>query len=101
MTPVELLLLKLPGARKAGNGWSARCPAHEDRKASLSISAGNDGAALVKCHAGCDTSAIVEAVGLKLADLFAPTAGATPTNNGKPATSGRTFATAYDAVAEL
>jgi hypothetical protein len=101
MTPVELLLSKLPGARKAGNGWSARCPAHSDRKASLSVSAGDDGAALVKCHAGCDTTAIVSAVGLKLSDLFAPKSGAKPSVNGKPTSTGRTFATANEAVAEL
>lgn len=101
MTPVELLLSKLPGARKAGKGWSARCPAHEDRKASLSISTGDDGAALVKCHAGCDTSAILSAVGLKLSDLFAPTTGARPSTNAKLASTGRTFTTANEAVAEL
>lgn len=90
MTPLEKLLAKLPGARKIGKGWSARCPAHEDRKASLSVSAGDDGTALVKCHAGCDTSAILAAVGLKLADLFPQKAG-----------GWRTFTTAKDALAEL
>src|SRR5262249_13595318 len=30
MTPLESLLARLPGAKKAGNGWSARCPAHDD-----------------------------------------------------------------------
>jgi hypothetical protein len=35
MTPVETLLAKLPGAKKAGNGWSAHCSAHDDRRASL------------------------------------------------------------------
>src|SRR5262249_48826997 len=69
MPPVETLLAKLPGAKRAGNGWSARCPAHDDRRASLSVSEGDDGTALVKCHAGCDTSAILAAIGMKLADL--------------------------------
>jgi hypothetical protein len=101
MTPLETLLARLPDARKAGNGWSARCPAHDDRRGSLSIAQGDDGTALVKCHAGCDTSAILAAVGLKLANLFPPKAGPTPTRNGKPTPSGRTFATAKDAVAEL
>jgi hypothetical protein len=77
MTPIENLLGKLRDAKKAGNGWSARCPAHEDRRASLSIGK-DDGTALVKCHAGCDTSAILAAVGLKLADLFPAKAGPTP-----------------------
>src|SRR5262249_4437194 len=53
MTPVERLLVKFPGAKTSGNGWSVRCPAHRDRHASLSIAEGDDGRALVKCHAGC------------------------------------------------
>ena len=101
MTPLETLLSRLPGARKAGSGWSARCPSHDDRRASLSIAKAPTGTVLLKCHAGCDTAAILAAVGLKLADLFPPKAGVTPTSNGKPATGGRTFPTAKDAVAEL
>src|SRR5262249_37860796 len=87
--------------KKSGKGWSARCPAHEDRKASLSISAGDDGRALVKCHAGCATSAILAVVGLKPADLFPAQAGPAPTRSRKPLQGGRTFATAKRAVAEL
>jgi hypothetical protein len=101
MTPLENLLGRLQGVRKARNGWSARCPAHDDRKASLSIAQGEDGTVLVKCHAGCETSAVLAAVGLKLADLFPPKTGPTPNRNGEPAGGGRTFATAKDAVAEL
>src|SRR5262249_32214439 len=89
------------GARKAGNGWSARCPAHEDRKASLSVSEGNDGTALVKCHAGCNTSAILSAIGLTLADLFPRKPGPAPNRNGKPKPGARTFPTAENAVADL
>ncbi len=73
MTPVERLLAKLPDAKQAGNGWSARCPAHEDRRASLSIGEGEDGRALVNCHAGCKLDAICAAVGLRVVDLM-PTA---------------------------
>ncbi len=101
MTPIETLLARLPSAKKAGNGWSARCPAHDDRRASLSIAEGDDGTALLKCHAGCDTAAILAAAGLKLADLFPPRAAPTPARNGKAVSGGRTFATAKDAVAEL
>lgn len=101
MTPIEAILAKLPSARKAGNGWSARCPAHEDRKASLSVAQGDDGTALVKCHAGCDTAAILSAVGLQLADLFPAKPGPASNRNGKPRTGGITFPTAKDAVAEL
>lgn len=80
MTPIELVLSKLPDAKRDGQGWHARCPAHDDRRPSLSIAEGDDGRALVKCHAGCTPQAIVEAVGLTMADLM-------PTNssgNSKP-----------------
>lgn len=102
MTPVEVLLSKLPSAKKAGSGWAARCPAHEDRKASLSVSAGEDGTALVKCHAGCDTSVVLAAVELTMSDLFPTRSNPTPSFNGKAhKPSGKTFPTANKAVAEL
>jgi hypothetical protein len=101
MTPVENLLARLPSAKKAGDGWSARCPAHEDHKASLSVSEGDDGTALLKCHAGCNPSAILSAVGLTFADLYPPKPGPAPNRNGKPKPSSQPFPTASDAVAEL
>ena len=48
----------------------ARCPAHEDRRASLSIGEGDDGRVLIKCFAGCAFEDIVRAVGLEPRDLF-------------------------------
>jgi hypothetical protein len=101
VTALETLLARVPSAKKVGKGWSARCPAHNDRRASLSIAEGDDGTVLVKCHAGCDTAVIVAAVGLKLADLFPPQSGVTPSRNGKAKSGGRTFPTANAAVAEL
>lgn len=50
--------------------WMARCPGHDDRQASLSISRGTGGRALLHCHAGCDVEDIVRALGLELSDLF-------------------------------
>jgi hypothetical protein len=64
MTATELLLSRLPNARRNGKGWLVRCPAHEDRRPSLSIAEGDDGRALVKCHAGCPLESIMAAVGL-------------------------------------
>ena len=58
-------------ARRSGSGYIARCPAHGDRSPSLSISNGRDGRILLRCHAGCDTFAIVKALGLQVSDLFA------------------------------
>jgi len=55
-------------------GWDGSqkflCPAHRDRQASGNLSEGDDGRALVYCHAGCETEDIVEALGLKMGDLF-------------------------------
>jgi hypothetical protein len=70
--PVWLMLDGLQGVRRSGTGWMARCPAHLDRVASLSVAAGDDGRALVYCHAGCNTDAILAAAGLAPADLFEP-----------------------------
>ena len=47
--PVSLVVARLEEAgcspRRSGAGWSAKCPAHDDRKASLSVSEGTDGRA--------------------------------------------------------
>ena len=58
---------------RAGSSWRATCPAHEDRIPSLSVSEGRDGRVLLTCHAGCDVSDIVVALGLRMAHLFPPT----------------------------
>jgi hypothetical protein len=57
-------------ARRHGKGWMALCPAHDDRNESLSIGEGKGGRILLKCFAGCETSAILAAVGLTERDLF-------------------------------
>ncbi len=67
------LLGKLKGSKKQGAGYIARCPAHDDRQASLSITTGNDQRILLKCHAGCTPEAVTGAIGLSLSDLFAET----------------------------
>jgi hypothetical protein len=71
MNPVERLLPKLQKVRSIANQkYVACCPAHPDRNPSLSIAIGEDGRALVHCHAGCEPREVVAAVGLSLADLF-------------------------------
>jgi hypothetical protein len=74
-TPIDAVLdaLRAHGCnpRRNGTGWSAKCPAHDDRNPSLSANEGDDGRALVHCHAGCATDAVLQALGLSAADLFA------------------------------
>ncbi len=50
-------LAKALHGRKCGSGWIARCPAHDDRHPSLSISE-RDGKLLVHCHAGCSQESV-------------------------------------------
>jgi hypothetical protein len=50
------------GGRKAGSSWVARCPAHDDRKPSLSIRQSEDGKVLVRCHAGCEQQQVIAAL---------------------------------------
>src|SRR5262245_29011281 len=64
------LLAVFARVTKGGGGWTARCPAHEDARNSLSIARGEDGRWLLKCHAGCALDAILAAAQLTTADLF-------------------------------
>src|SRR5687768_4615923 len=52
-------------AKRSGAGWIARCPAHEDRRASLSITEGEGGRLLLHCHAGCDFQDILKAASVE------------------------------------
>ena len=52
-------IAKALGGHRAGATWMARCPAHEDREPSLSISSGKDGKVLVRCHAGCEQRDVI------------------------------------------
>lgn len=75
-SPTETVLAALENRgcqpREQGGGWTALCPAHEDRNPSLSISIGEDGRALVRCHAGCDAAKICTSLGISLVDLMPP-----------------------------
>jgi hypothetical protein len=73
---VGLVLDRLGDVKQSGNGWTARCPAHDDRHASLSISQGENGRVLLCCHTGCKTEQIVSALGMKMSDLFEGKKGA-------------------------
>jgi Protein of unknown function (DUF3987) len=122
MNPVDRILSALRKRghepKRVGNGWTCRCPAHDDRNPSLSIDAGDDGRALLNCHAGCSVDAVCGALAIAKADLF-PDRGhgymrgmlkrvspsPKPTGKRKARGSGdgdgQTFATAREAVVEL
>ena len=77
MRPLDNILSKLQNVTGRGdNNYSARCPAHDDQKNSLSIKVTEDGKVLIHCFAGCSTEAVIEVLGLDLQDLFDSTAPA-------------------------
>jgi putative DNA primase/helicase len=49
------------GGKRSGRDWMAKCPAHDERTASLSIRQGNAGP-LVHCFAGCPQRDVLEAL---------------------------------------
>lgn len=49
---------------KAGQDSMTKCVAHDDGTASLHVSPGRDQPVVLKCHAGCETDAILAAEGL-------------------------------------
>ena len=67
---VHDVLSRLQGVKGGGGQWSARCPAHDDKRQSLSISQGKDGQVLLKCHTGCTVESITSALGIEVKDLF-------------------------------
>ena len=50
------------GGRWHGGYGTARCPTHDDRRPSLSLTDGDDGRLLARCHAGCEWPAILDAL---------------------------------------
>lgn len=54
--------------RLKDNSYQCKCPAHDDKHASLTISEQNN-KILLHCHAGCSTGSILDHVGLTFKDL--------------------------------
>ena len=75
----EDVLSKFENVRRSGSSCTARCPAHDDRKNSLSISLDNkSGKIMMKCHAGCTFNEVCDKSGVHISQLFPP---AKPTGN--------------------
>nr|RNF61655.1 hypothetical protein EC580_08140 [Acidithiobacillus sulfuriphilus] len=68
---MDRVLHRLEKVKSTGTGkWIALCPAHNDKRPSLSVKEADDGRVLLKCWSGCGAAEIVSAIGLSLADLF-------------------------------
>lgn len=69
---LENLVSRLGPAKKAGAGYVVRCPCHEDKRPSLSLSDGKSGVVLW-CWGGCDSKLVLRHLidtGLTWADFF-------------------------------
>jgi hypothetical protein len=63
------LLARLKNVVRSGDGWTARCPAHDDQRNSLSIHH-RDGRWLLNCHAGCGFKNIIGVLGMSAVNFF-------------------------------
>ena len=70
---VEEIAERLGGKGAGPKSWKARCPAHDDRNPSLSISEADNGGTVMHCHAGCTIAEVLEAAGMTTIDLASPT----------------------------
>jgi hypothetical protein len=79
-TDLTEIAFKLGGAKKIPGGFLCRCPGHDDKHSSLSLSENTKGALLVSCHAGCSQESVIQA--LKDLDLWR--SGASKCGAGRP-----------------
>lgn len=68
---IDDLLSRLSGVKPHGDNYQAKCPAHDDSTASLSVKQAPNGSILFRCFAGCTYNAIRDALGLSTGQLTA------------------------------
>lgn len=67
----DALIARIEGVRDRGSGqYIAKCPAHSDRTASLSVKCCDDGRVLIHCFAGCEPDDVLGAVGLEFSHIM-------------------------------
>lgn len=68
---IEAFLSRLSKVRKTGaDSWIACCPAHDDKRPSMTIRVLDDGRTLCHCFAGCSFEEILAASGSNISDFF-------------------------------
>lgn len=69
---IDEFAARIEGARQGQDGqWSGRCPAHDDRHASLGFRQGEKGI-VARCMVGCSIAEIAGALRLEVSQLFDP-----------------------------
>jgi Fe2+ or Zn2+ uptake regulation protein len=96
-SPLERILERLPDVKQHGQRYRTKCPRHDGHhKDSLSLSEGEDGAALVYCFGGCETADVLHTLGLELKDLYPATH---PSAHGKRPKPGWSYTKRKDRLA--
>ena len=67
---LDTVLAALPEPRLVSGQYVCRCPVHADERPSLGIRELADGKVLLRCYAGCRTTDVLDALGLRWKDLF-------------------------------
>lgn len=73
MSKLDILLSRFEDVRKSGDQYSCKCPAHQDKTASLTVTEKDFDHLYLKCFAGCETIDILASVGMDWPDLFPDT----------------------------
>lgn len=71
-------LVRRCGGKPDRTSVKVRCVVHEDASPSLSITLTDDGTVLWHCHAGCDQTAVTDAIRHRWPDLWKPVAPLRP-----------------------
>ena len=83
--PLPRILERLDGVHRTGpDQYEAHCPTRPDKKKSLAISRGRNGAVVLHDHGGDSTENIVKAIGLTMADLYDSSSNGHSTNGRAP-----------------
>jgi putative DNA primase/helicase len=101
MSDPQALYPHIVGQLENLRGCTAKCPAHEDNRNSLSVSLGDDHRLLLHCHAGCSTEAICNRLRVAASDLFRTPAFSTSVKAASPAPNDRKFSTAKECLQSL
>jgi hypothetical protein len=98
--PIARVLDKLDGVKRTRRGGVGLCPGHPDHRPTLDVAEGDDGRVLLYCRAGCKTSDVLAALGLRYADLFPPRTGDAIRATPRPRTLDETDHARRDVLAE-
>jgi putative DNA primase/helicase len=80
--PIRFILNNVKYTR-SGDGYSFKCPAHDDNRNSAYVKLDEDGNAILKCFAECSRKAICEALGIRERDLYVESENIQPQGRNK------------------